>query len=170
MLPARGASHTAHQMHPLRLFQSMLPARGASTPTVITHKSAAISIHAPREGSIYAPVALLVAQDGISIHAPREGSIAVFRLRWGVHQQISIHAPREGSIPAEACVCHHPVHFNPCSPRGEHPMAGLLRRFCSIPFQSMLPARGASSSYVHNSIPIARFQSMLPARGASGCM
>ena len=56
---------------------------------------------------------------------------------------ISIHAPRTGSDGRYFCVFDSHVYFNPRSPHGE-------RLFCGIspaqsqPFQSTLPARGAT--------------------------
>ena len=79
----------------------------------------------------------------ISIHAPRTGSDrAICRLR--CRQAISIHAPRTGSD-------------------------GISRaRRCAIlPFQSTLPARGATFRRFRRVLPLG-FQSTLPARGATG--
>ena len=106
---------------------------------------------------------------------------------------ISIHAPREGSDRRPRAACRLPCHFNPRSPRGERqghigrcaapavisihaPREGsdatrlALARSMS-PFQSTLPARGATI-YPHTTYFFSRFQSTLPARGAtraSGC-
>ena len=62
-LPARGATTTSRRSATSTRFQSTLPARGA------TRIQLAISIHAPARGaSCYAQVSV------ISIHAPRTGS------------------------------------------------------------------------------------------------
>ena len=104
-------------------------------------------------------------------------------------QGISIHAPREGSdcwhlSPAERSK----ANFNPRSPRGERPTRLALARSMS-PFQSTLPARGATVHDARQPPPglyfnprsprgerlpnsrrciwDSRFQSTLPARGAT---
>ena len=100
------------------LFQSTLPVRGATVGGRQYLHFAAISIHAPREGSDRiawcimdsgltfqstlpvrgATVALSYCNltDRISIHAPREGSDSVADVAV-TGDGISIHAPREGS-------------------------------------------------------------------------
>ena len=103
---------------------------------------AAISIHAPRTGSDVVNDYGRSIPHAISIHAPRTGSDrAICRLR--CRQAISIHAPRTGSD-------------------------GISRaRRCAIlPFQSTLPARGATSP-VRSQCSDTLFQSTLPARGAT---
>ena len=123
----------------------------------------AISIHAPRTGSdlrgFPAP-----PTPKISIHAPRTGSdprcspgadtSADFnprsphgerhqRLSDPATSSISIHAPRTGSDARPSRIPSRSRHFNPRSPHGERPSlaSGLLS---GIPFQSTLPARGAT--------------------------
>ena len=78
----------------------------------------------------------------ISIHAPREGSDALGRAPPPV-KVISIHAPREGSDNGEGLYIHSPKDFNPRSPRGERPSFGITI-ISKSPFQSTLPARGAT--------------------------
>ena len=104
-------------------------------------------------------------------------------------QSISIHAPRTGSDDNngddEPCVH---AHFNPRSPHGERPKPWLKGMF-AIPFQSTLPARGATANngitadagqYFNPRSPHGErrlildqnhvqflFQSTLPARGAT---
>ena len=55
------------------LFQSTLPARGATQLPTDSGDGIRISIHAPREGSDV-ELATLCGAALISIHAPREGS------------------------------------------------------------------------------------------------
>ena len=146
----------------------------------------------------------------ITIHAPREGSDSIFCSRsiWSSRFQstlpargatdlhlgaagalvISIHAPREGSDSGCPAWCSSAWHFNPRSPRGERPWQSWPTPLW-YGFQSTLPARGATVSFVSlpgsNSISIhapregsdyrtlrsaellALFQSTLPARGAT---
>ena len=58
------------------IFQSTLPAKGATCGGRCPNKDCMISIHAPREGSDILAV-LAGARQTISIHAPREGSDAL---------------------------------------------------------------------------------------------
>ena len=100
------------------IFQSTLPARGATKRSIFKRRTLPISIHAPRTGSD-----LLQDADGnpgrISIHAPRTGSDAIVTPAAATQYQfqstlpargatdgtdkrlmdelISIHAPRTGS-------------------------------------------------------------------------
>ena len=83
------------------LFQSTLPARGATVFFIACSPVNAISIHAPRVGSDH--------------KIPR--SLCRFAV-------ISIHAPREGSDSARATPHTVPKNFNPRSPRGERQEAG----------------------------------------------
>ncbi len=61
----------------LIIFQSTLPARGATFPIVAHRKNHGISIHAPREGSDGESCGLHRRGGLISIHAPREGSDSI---------------------------------------------------------------------------------------------
>ena len=85
------------------VFQSTLPARGAT------------GFHAEEGGN-----------DNISIHAPRTGSDT----RWHPAYQtsiISIHAPRTGSDHARCVRKGETQYFNPRSPHGERPAAATRR-------------------------------------------
>ena len=55
------------------IFQSTLPARGATADAVLLEQRLGISIHAPRTGSDLI-VGVPCADFEISIHAPRTGS------------------------------------------------------------------------------------------------
>ena len=107
----------------LGIFQSTLPARGATAEQLCRALIRHISIHAPRTGSddclSQSPRAIC-----ISIHAPRTGSDSA-RLQSCLDAPISIHAPRTGSD----CWC---------------------LRYCQMEFvfQSTLPARGATAGRV----------------------
>ena len=122
------------------IFQSTLPARGATNSQSRLACTNAISIHAPREGSDPKPHAIYKYYH-ISIHAPREGSdlvenginedlilISIHAPREGSDcghveiawmRQISIHAPREGSDLGRSILSSQSKNFNPRSPRGE---------------------------------------------------
>ena len=126
-----------------RLFQSTLPARGATKLVAVfardredfnprsphgerrlaratRKRDNIISIHAPRTGSDEALFAIARAITRISIHAPRTGSDSTLQ-SYKIHLLISIHAPRTGSDGSPAS--------------GSIPAAS---------FQSTLPARGAT--------------------------
>ena len=102
-----------------RIFQSTLPARGATPTADPANEAIAISIHAPRTGSDKATKSSR-AQPGnfnprsphgerptdgdaqapprkISIHAPRTGSDLYGHTCFFRRRRISIHAPRTGS-------------------------------------------------------------------------
>ena len=111
------------------LFQSTLPARGATICCLVASLSVSISIHAPREGSDLDSIAVNVFSFYISIHAPREGS----------DSQMIICIPRQSN-------------FNPRSPRGERRLSPH-RLFSLPPFQSTLPARGATYIYAGEDLP-----------------
>ena len=55
------------------LFQSTLPVKGATTPSVLAVKASSVSIHAPSEGSDQVKRVWRNGR-GVSIHAPSEGS------------------------------------------------------------------------------------------------
>ena len=121
-LPARGATLRLRNASKSWRFQSTLPARGATLCGAWWTGSIQnpISIHAPRTGSDALHAYNDALQQAISIHAPRTGSdekkVAV--VRRGI---ISIHAPRTGSdyTGTGGRKCHN--YFNPRSPHGERP-------------------------------------------------
>ena len=128
------------------LFQSTLPARGATVRLYHIIYKLYISIHTPREGSDFVFVFIcntceyfnphsprgerrchrvpVPVSTDISIHTPREGSDKVQANNLSV-VLISIHTPREGSDPVIVRVPKPPqVYFNPHSPRGERRIIG----------------------------------------------
>ena len=103
------------------LFQSTLPARGATSFAFNYMILVNISIHAPRTGSDHGGCCTMLLPP-ISIHAPRTGSDGIFcNLEIAVSKSISIHAPRTGS-----------------DGEGVYLISAYER------FQSTLPARGAT--------------------------
>ena len=60
---------------------------------------------------------------------------------------ISIHAPREGSDSARRVSGCRQSDFNPRSPRGERPPSPVSSHWRETPFQSTLPARGATQLF-----------------------
>src|SRR5699024_3335562 len=61
-----------------------------------------------------------------------------------VYLVISIHAPREGSDQNASLIITRVAYFNPRSPRGER-LPILVKGLAECPFQSTLPARGATT-------------------------
>ena len=141
-LPARGATGKMAKQGECFPFQSTLPARGATdgitlADRVVTHFNPR-SPHGERRSRDGASV----LTKGISIHAPRTGS-DLYPPRPFIEIAISIHAPRTGSdLPTCVAVSSAP------------------------PFQSTLPARGATNAKSRRFSP-RTFQSTLPARGAT---
>ena len=101
------------------IFQSTLPAGGATQISIFYLHDFFISIHAPRGGSDYSGWKYNRRACGISIHAPRGGSDAVLTLGLGCVSRFQSTLPAGGatcqSLPA---VCK-ALYFNPRSPRGE---------------------------------------------------
>ena len=151
------------------IFQSTLPAWGATQRGHRSQQEKEISIHAPRMGSDNFPGSRQPHRYGISIHAPRMGSDFLY----GGYGVLSID-------------------FNPRSPHGERHLPTLASRLFLIRFQSTLPAWGATSSchmrYKSETISIhaprmgsddpdpilfttiIEFQSTLPAWGATAIL
>ena len=93
-------------------FQSTLPARGA------THRNAVHCAHGRFQSTL-----------------PARGATVMFVVLLLSFQGISIHAPRTGSDTTRTARCWKPAYFNPRSPHGERPDAGLFaftRRVISI--------------------------------------
>ena len=125
---------------------------------------AAISIHAPRTGSDVVNDYGRSIPHAISIHAPRTGSDARFQIKTGLIL-ISIHAPRTGSDRAICRLrCRQAISIH--APRTGSDGISRARRCAILPFQSTLPARGATSP-VRSQCSDTLFQSTLPARGAT---
>ena len=129
------------QRHIIAIFQSTLPARGATLVLPVLPCDFCISIHAPRTGSDALPVSpaqstrlfqsTLPARGATPLGGRRSRAIADFNprsphgerraknRRRENNQEISIHAPRTGSD-ATALVCNSRLdNFNPRSPHGE---------------------------------------------------
>ena len=145
--PPRGGRHRGNQaiMSNMLAFQSTPPARGATGWMCQFVRSAAISIHAPREGGdrtvCVLPVLASVFQStppargataalgdragrpaDFNPRPPRGGRLHGIRLTHAV-RPISIHAPREGGDRRSPASLRAVGHFNPRPPRG-----GRLKR------------------------------------------
>ena len=141
-LPARGATLELLKTAVYQSFQSTLPARGATRGREANTKAMLISIHAPRTGSDLTPRNWNAHQKNFNPRSPH-GERRLFVGFAAEDSFISIHAPRTGSDAA--------VFPAPASPSR---------------FQSTLPARGATL-LEGNPGKQKLFQSTLPARGAT---
>ena len=173
------------------LFQSTLPARGATWYNIIVRGWCVISIHAPRTGSDDVDGAVDVVHLAISIHAPRTGSDLRRNFLHRLVQRISIHAPRTGSDPSPSGRLSRRMSISIHAPRTGSDLVACYTDIERELFQSTLPARGATyqrpsslrtSGYFNPRSPHGErrapatsgrprepFQSTLPARGATGC-
>ena len=131
------------------LFQSTLPARGATSVIGVPCASAVISIHAPRTGSDSAAWRHCI-RASISIHAPRTGSDGLccgccspcknfnprsphgerpprspFTTRWSYFNPRSPHGERRAAVKRFCC---NGGYFNPRSPHGERPPEVAITR------------------------------------------
>ena len=131
-----------HMSAESKIFQSTLPARGA-TRCMISQKILGTSFQStlPARG------------------ATREYAASV------TETEISIHAPRTGSDGEITVYRHKSNHFNPRSPHGERRLTFMVSKAMNT-FQSTLPARGATILTIKTTRQRA-FQSTLPARGAT---
>ena len=146
------------------IFQSTLPARGATSMGYRVRTAGADfnprSPHGERRNPAFRPS----YRRNFNPRSPH-GERQMRRTSGGRLHLISIHAPRTGSDPPACGSCSATRYFNPRSPHGERPRLSALMHG-QFPFQSTLPARGATyrSASTHALI---EFQSTLPARGAT---
>ena len=126
----------------LALFQSTLPARGATAPTR-SSRSSTINFN-PR-----------------SPHGERRRKHANSARASNFNPRSPHGERRKHGLPLDI----HAKYFNPRSPHGERPDA-IIGNDEAIQFQSTLPARGATA-YAQKGTSTLEFQSTLPARGAT---
>ena len=150
------------------LFQSTLPARGATVMLLSVLPAPAISIHAPRTGSDRRKKSSSRTRWNFNPRSPH-GERRMYGLTGKVVRDISIHAPRTGSDARARAQAPAQPHFNPRSPHGERhspPRKWRVERYfnprsphgerrrpskwrnITMLFQSTLPARGATPSRV----------------------
>ena len=169
------------------LFQSTLPARGATSVLRPARTLPQISIHAPRTGSDF-PEGGFYHRHEISIHAPRTGSDHNPRRSLSALRDFNPRSPH-GERRTAPRICTSASNFNPRSPHGER-----LRRFRrvlslgisihaprtgsdgqrreSVPAHQIsihAPRTGSDSGAFAASFRLA-FQSTLPARGATSTL
>ena len=125
------------------VFQSTLPARGATPPdTIIIAQGIYISIHAPRTGSDALALSSTLGEDRFQSTLPARGATSTLTSsRW------------------------RRKNFNPRSPHGERRTQTATSERGKR-FQSTLPARGATYT-LGGDTDVHKFQSTLPARGAT---
>ena len=165
--PRTGSDGTVYPPPRILTFQSTLPARGATGCCSPCRKISSISIHAPRTGSdilrvereflschfnprsphgerLRRPTVLFSTSNfnPRSPHGERRG-VNVYQSK---RQLISIHAPRTGSDDYLCGLSDNPQDFNPRSPHGERPPGCKESASPRCPFQSTLPARGATAT------------------------
>ena len=166
-LPARGATRSKNANWLASAFQSTLPARGAT-------ESAAQKVCLPNDfnprsphGERQAPGLWHKWMLSFQSTLPARGATK----RTARFSQASYHFnPRSphGERPSTtASVMRIHGDFNPRSPHGERRLFLLLKKVCKKPFQSTLPARGATRDDAQIIAWCAEFQSTLPARGAT---
>ena len=146
------------------VFQSTLPARGATKHEPPKKQEQPISIHAPRTGSDQQSIDYFTALL-ISIHAPRTGSDALSetgRYQAGDFNPRSPHGERLGFTSLLLSY----AYFNPRSPHGErHEPGGDCGAFHGISIHA--PRTGSDIPSATRAFGTSRFQSTLPARGAT---
>ena len=127
------------------IFQSTLPAWGATRHDRKGIIRIFISIHAPRMGSDRSRVEQHIVPQIFQSTLPAWGA-TVLPDRFRGFYIISIHAPRMGSDMCTHWVKQGIKHFNPRSPHGER--HDVLDRMDELEeFQSTLPAWGATDAY-----------------------
>ena len=131
------------QCRPLKVFQSTLPARGA-TPF--------------REAN---ELDVLTFQSTL----PARGATNL-KLGYGGTQKISIHAPRTGSNRTSSSIFPGRPHFNPRSPHGERRKV-LANWDNDLIISIHAPRTGSDNTKKHFEEDNTIFQSTLPARGAT---
>ena len=162
-LPARGATYQPALNHQQQRFQSTLPARGATTRSRVLSLGRIFQSTLPARGATkYLSKGSKVAI--ISIHAPRTGSDGGSLMQDAVHSYFNPRSPH-GERRESRLTNLRSRHFNPRSPHGERPCAvqGAAWRHISI----HAPRTGSDVQADSLFIWYVIFQSTLPARGAT---
>ena len=138
------------------LFQSTLPARGATVRARYVWRSCADFNPRSPHGERLTSRCKMAGRCEFQSTLPARGATAALSAVFsGV--SISIHAPRTGSDPQIAAKFHRKLYFNPRSPHGERPSRRTSTRKQFL-FQSTLPARGATKEatavYINEEISI----------------
>ena len=150
----------------LEIFQSTLPARGATIPPLPMHKQQLIfQSTLPARGATQDMYGAVAPEGAFQSTLPARGATASIRFLVGGTVNISIHAPRTGSDEAVRAWNNDERNFNPRSPHGER----LCRRLPAPRGQYFNPRspHGERRSGENRFHGFAAFQSTLPARGAT---
>ena len=141
-LPARGATRHFLNCKRTHRFQSTLPARGATVAGFAAGKIAQISIHAPRTGSDHTSKVTKGVSRYFNPRSPH-GERPAGHSGCSKKPDISIHAPRTGSDTRFVCI-YTIVIISIHAPRTGSDRHRLRTHCQANPFQSTLPARGAT--------------------------
>ena len=148
----------------LGIFQSTLPARGATRAAQHQQKCNLISIHAPRTGSDCSGKSAHLPCCDFNPRSPHGERRTRFICSLPT-QTISIHAPRTGSDQSQQPVELRLSYFNPRSPHGERHVL-WCRLVIRQDFNPRSPHGERLQRDYHGALDIV-FQSTLPARGAT---
>ena len=162
-LPARGATTPQEVTLTSKTFQSTLPARGATADKRCNQLRKRFQSTLPARGATVSAVYNFLYEKFQSTLPARGATIPTEEMT--DPDGISIHAPRTGSDAHGGKPASARRDFNPRSPHGER-RTQVMTTSSSLTFQSTLPARGATMKQERAS-RICLFQSTLPARGAT---
>ena len=154
------------QCRPLKVFQSTLPARGATATAGCYGGSGWFLKPPPPPGGATPwrqPNALAVLNFQ---PPPPAGGATNLKLGYGGTQKISIHAPRTGSNRTSSSIFPGRPHFNPRSPHGERRKV-LANWDNDLIISIHAPRTGSDNTKKHFEEDNTIFQSTLPARGAT---
>ena len=150
-LPARGATRSATRSSSSLTFQSTLPARGATFHELVVVQFVKFQSTLPARGAT-SPADGWQLPARISIHAPCTGSDAQL-VRADGHLTISIHAPCTGSDYVEPSGLAVHTNFNPRSPHGERPAGSPPAMVSASYFNPRSPHGERHSSAPANTSP-----------------
>ena len=165
--PRRGSDANRQQKKQFQIFQSTLPAGGATRTLLRPRKRTCISIHAPRRGSADVrqvppiisvrfqstlpaggatePPSVTDSANDISIHAPRRGSDDLGSYIHWPQFHFNPRSP-QGERRAKWWIWQHSANFNPRSPQGERPVPVKVQAvYTGISIHA--PRRGSDYSY-----------------------
>ena len=164
-LPARGATRPTLDAGRNKAFQSTLPARGATAQTkTATCWTPYFNPRSPR-GERHMYVHEIVGSDGFQSTLPARGATGC-DLFPGLSLGISIHAPREGSDRSKPSTASYAVLFQSTLPaRGA--TQSVYDTVTGMGISIHAPREGSDDIFNVNMDTLLGFQSTLPARGAT---
>ena len=167
-LPARGATKILLPVPLPSTFQSTLPARGATGERFpMSYLDNYFNPHSPR-GERHEGYDVITRSDYISIHTPREGSDHMQSCKNKPDHAFQSTLPARGATRSSNLLHSFGVNFNPHSPRGERPK-GQIPTWIRFDFNPHSP-RGERPLLPAQLRQATQFQSTLPARGATFCL